>query len=219
VDTRTTGDKVDMRLVEQSWQWLHKPALPLELIETAGRICYKSESKIAPGTAEKFVKMILSLGHESVIEHVSATIKFVTNRGVTHELVRHRLCSFSQESTRYVRYDKDDITFIRPVWWDTMSAEAQKRWRAALENAETAYIKALENDFKPEEARELLPHALKTEIIVTANLREWRHMFKLRCSQAAHPQFRALMCDCLQGFAQEIPIVFDDLVNQYVNKT
>ncbi len=202
-----------MKIIDQSWEWIQKPVLPLEIIEQAGRTCYKSEKRITKGSAEKFIKMIVELGHEAVIEHVSASIRFITNRGVTHELVRHRLASYSQESTRYVRYS-GEIEFIKPVWWsDPNYSEAQKKnWLEALEQAEKAYLRALKLGDKPEQAREVLPHALKTEIVVTANLREWRHIFALRCSPKAHPQIRDLMLDCLKGFAKEIPVVFDDLL-------
>lgn len=201
-----------MKIIDQSWEWIQKPVLPLEIIEQAGRTCYKSEKRITKGSAEKFIKMIVELGHEAVIEHVSASTRFITNRGVTHELVRHRLASFSQESTRYVRYS-GEIEFIKPVWWsDPNYSEAQKKnWLEAMEFAEKAYLRALKLGDKPEQAREVLPHALKTEIVVTANLREWRHIFALRCSAKAHPQMRSLMLDCLKGFAREIPVVFDDL--------
>jgi thymidylate synthase (FAD) len=202
-----------MKIVEQSWEWLQKPNSPLEIIEKAGRTCYKSEHRITPGSAEKFVKMIVDLHHETVIEHVIASVRFITNRGVTHELVRHRLCSFSQESTRYVKYH-DDMEFIKPVWWDQANyPEVNKTiWREAMQVAEKAYRDALAAGDKPEQARELLPNSLKTEIVVTANLREWRHIFALRCSNKAHPQIRALLLNCLQGFNAEIPAVFADLI-------
>lgn len=202
-----------MKIIDQSWQWLQKPTNPLELIERTGRTCYKSEQRITPGSAEKFVKMLVELGHEAVIEHVHASVLFITNRGVTHELVRHRMASYAQESTRYVRYN-GGMEFIKPIWWNdaNYSQEQKDNWSNAMQLSEDLYHKALELGDKPEQARELLPHSLKTEIVVTANLREWRHIFKLRCSSKAHPQIRMLMLDCLRGFAQEIPIVFDDLM-------
>ena len=205
-----------MQIIDQSWEWLQKPSDMLQLIELAGRTCYKSEDRITEGSAEKFVKMIVKLGHDSVIEHVGASIRFITNRGVTHELVRHRIASYSQESTRYVRYS-GGMQFIRPVWWDESSyTEEQKQiWKDAMESAEKIYLNALEKGDKPEQAREILPHSLKTEIVVTANFREWRHIFTARCSKKAHPQIRALMLDCLYGFAKEIPVVFDDLVEKF----
>ena len=202
-----------MKIIEQSWEWLQQPVKPLEIIERAGRTCYKSEKRITSGSAEKFVQMILEMGHETVLEHASASVRFITNRGVTHELVRHRLASFSQESTRYVKYG-DEIECIKPVWWDDVNySKARKQiWIDAMESAEKAYHAALKAGDKPEQAREMLPHATKVEIVVTANFREWRHIFELRGSVKAHPQMRALIQDCLHGFAVEIPVVFADLL-------
>ena len=200
----------NMKIIEQSWEWLQKPEFPLELIEQAGRTCYKSEDKITNDSAKKFVLTILKSGHESVIEHVNASVKFITNRGVTHELVRHRLCAFSQESTRYVKYD-GDMEFIKPVWWETSDEAPKFEWERAMKNAEEAYLNLLRQGWRPEQAREVLPNSLKTEIVVSANMREWRHIFKLRTSKAAHPQIRELMLSCLKGFRKEIPVLFDDI--------
>lgn len=199
-----------MKVVEQSWAWVQKPVLPLEVIEQAGRTCYKSEEAITEDSAREFVEMILKRGHESVIEHVSASVRFITNRGVTHELVRHRLCAFSQESTRFVRYD-GTMEFIKPVWWDDWSPGMQACWTQSLETAEESYRKLLDAGARPEQAREVLPNSLKTEIVVTANIREWRHILKVRCSEAAHPQMRQLMRSCRTGFQSEFPVLFDDL--------
>ena len=199
-----------MKIVNQSWHWLQKPELPLEIIEMAGRTCYQSANKITPESAEKFVRMISERGHESVIEHVSASVKFITNRGVTHELVRHRLCSFSQESTRYVDYGRD-VTFIRPVWCKKMTEANCVAFGQMCAEAESAYQWLRTQGWRPEQAREVLPNSLRTEIVMTCNIREWMHIFKLRTSKAAHPQIRALMRDCLKGFQQEIPVLFDGL--------
>ncbi len=204
-----------MRIIDQSWEWLQKSAAPLEIIEKAGRTCYKSEEKISLGSAEKFSRMILNLGHETVIEHAFVSIKFITNRGVTHELVRHRLSSFSQESTRYVRYD-GNMEFIRPVWWDEWSDQERRTWEESMKNAETAYCSLIESGSRPEQAREVLPNSLKTEIVMTANLRELRHVLNLRCSKKAHPQIRALMLSLLKGAKEEIAVVFDDLHEKYL---
>lgn len=207
-----------MKVIKQSYEWMQLPQWPCRHIEYAGRTCYKSEDKMDKESAEKFVKMVLKRGHESVIEHVSASIKFITNRGVTHELVRHRLCAFSQESTRYVNYGGKEIEFIEPVWFegeDFQAIEAPRlamlRWIKSLEESELAYNQLLKYDWRPEQAREVLPNSLKTEIVVTANMREWRHIFRLRTSKAAHPQMRALMRDCLKGFQKKIPVLFDDI--------
>jgi thymidylate synthase (FAD) len=199
-----------MKIIDQSWEWRQKPVAPLETIETAGRTCYKSEDKITKESAERFVRMIIKRGHESVIEHISASVRFITNRGVTHELVRHRLCAFSQESTRYVRYD-GQMEFIRPVWWDEWPDHLQNVWIAQMESAEASYQKLLKEGTKPQLAREILPNSLKTEIVTTANLREWRHIFRVRTSNASHPQIRELMRSCLAGFKESIPVLFDDI--------
>lgn len=205
-----------MHIINQYWEWLQKPVNPLQIIERAGRTCYKSEHRITETSALQFAKHVVELKHEAVIEHASATVRFVTNRGVTHELVRHRLCSFCQESTRYVKYD--DVEFVRPVWWNDASYTDEQRqiWQDAMENAAKFYAAAIQAGDKAEQAREILPNAVKTEIIVTSNLREWRHIFELRCSRYAHPQIRALLLDCLlNGFAKEVPIIFDDLAACY----
>ncbi len=204
-----------MRVIEQSWEWLHKPLHALETMELAGRVCYKSEGRIGDGSAAKFVKLILDRGHGAIIEHVSASVRFITNRGISHELVRHRLASYAQESTRYVRY-RDQVTFIRPVWWPEYSESQRKHWELSMQQAEAAYATALTLGDRPEQARDFLPHAVKTEVIVTANLREWRHIFKLRCAVTSHPQMVNLMQSCLRGFVQEIPVVFDDLGREFL---
>lgn len=207
-----------MKIIDQSWEWVQKPVLPLETIEKAGRTCYKSEDRITKDSSNQFAKMVLSRGHESVIEHVNASVKFITNRGVTHELVRHRLASFSQESTRYVKYD-GDMEFIEPVWGnfsddhlaDVGLDSPENYWVMSMEQAEGRYRILLDKGWRPEQAREVLPNSLKAEIITTANLREWRHIFKLRTSKKSHPQIRALMISCLEGFKSEIPVIFDDI--------
>ena len=205
-----------MKLVEQKWEWVHKPVEVNQLIELAGRTCYKSEERISDGSADKFVSMILSRGHETVIEHVSASVRFITNRGVSHELVRHRLASYSQESTRYVRYN-DQISFIKPVWWQEYSELQRQHWEMAMQQSADAYLTALANGDRPEQARDLLTHAVKTEVVVTANFREWRHIFALRCSKHAHPQMVALMKDCLAGFAIAFPLIFTDLATKFLS--
>jgi thymidylate synthase (FAD) len=203
-------------LINQSWEWAQKPQNVLQLIEAAGRTCYKSEVKITAESAESFVRMILKNRHHSVVEHVSASVKIISNRGVTHELVRHRLASYSQESTRYVNYG-GKMEFILPVWLDMTKDETgnygYEAWAfvQALNNCADTYRDLLNIGWRPEQAREVLPNALKTEIIMTANLREWRHVFSERCSKRAHPQMRALMLSMLAGFKEAIPVVFEDL--------
>jgi len=198
-----------LKLIDQSWEWVDEPRNVLVRIMRAGATCYKSE----PQHPERFVRMLMNKGHESVIEHVSASVRIITNRGVTHELVRHRLASFSQESTRYCNYGGKEMEFIRPVWWNSMPEDGlgQKIFIEACEEDEYHYKQFIGCGWRPEQAREVLPNALKTEIVMTANLREWRHVFKLRTSKAAHPQMRALMLDLLSDFKEAIPVIFEDI--------
>lgn len=186
----------------------------LNKIERCGRVCYKSEGKIEEGSAEKFVAGIIKRGHEAVLEHASVTVKFVVDRGVSHEIVRHRIASYCQESTRYCNYSKDDfgseITCIIPHYLDYKS-EGWETWKAAMKSCEDAYFKLLDIGHTAQEARAVLPNSLKTEVVMTANLREWRTFFKLRCANAAHPQMREVTRPLLENFKNLIPVVFDDI--------
>ena len=210
-----------MKVIEPSYEILEYPGNGLDIsnyalhqIEQAGRVCYKSEGRVTGESAPGFVKNILERGHESVIEHASMTVKFVCDRGVSHELVRHRLCAFSMESTRYCNYSKGkfggELTFIKPLFWDERTAKFE-HWLQTMDALERTYLKLIELGAKPEEARSVLPNSLKTEIVVTANLREWRHIFKLRTSLKAHPQMRQLVRPLLRELKKLIPIVFDDI--------
>lgn len=186
----------------------------LKAIEQAGRVCYKSEDKITESSAEKFVANIIKRGHEAVIEHQSITVKFVVDRGVSHEIVRHRVASYCQESTRYCNYSKDgfgnEITVIEPCFLQR-GTEKFSLWRSACECSEETYFLLLNEGATPQEARSVLPNSLKTELFMTANLREWRHFFKLRCSPAAHPQMREVAIPLLREFQKQIPVIFDDI--------
>lgn len=186
----------------------------LKRIEQCGRVCYKSEDKIAEESAEKFIQNIIKRGHESVLEHCSFTLKFTCDRGVSHEIVRHRIASFSQESTRYCNYSNDsfgnEITVIEPCYLKDKSQAVKDTWKTACEEAEKFYFALLHN-CSPQEARAVLPNSLKTEVVMTANLREWRHFFKLRCSPAAHPQMREVAIKALNMCKDKIPIIFDDI--------
>lgn len=192
----------------------------LKHLELCGRVCYKSEEKISDGTAEKFIASIVKQGHEAVIEHCNVTVKFVCDRGISHEIVRHRLASYCQESTRYCNYSKDgfggEITVILPCFFDTGMGSASnsllyEEWKTACERAERSYFKLLDMGATPQQARSVLPNSLKTEVVMTANLREWRHFLKLRCSKAAHPQMREVACVLLKEFQNRIPVLFDDI--------
>ena len=186
----------------------------LQHIERCGRVCYKSEDKITDTSAQTFVGSIIKRGHEAVLEHASVTVKFVVDRGVSHEIVRHRLAAYCQESTRYCNYAKgqfaNQITVIKPCYLNENSP-GYKFWETSCRQTESAYLNMLDAGHTPQEARAVLPNSLKTEVVMTANLREWRHFFKLRCSPAAHPQMREIACALLVEFKRLIPGVFDDI--------
>lgn len=185
----------------------------LKKIEKIGRVCYKSENLITEDSSIKFIKMLIERGHESVLEHSSVCVRVICDRGVSHEIVRHRIASYSQESTRYCNYAKgkfnNQLTFIRPNFWN----EDNKFdvWKKSLEIIEKNYLELIELGATPQEARSILPNSLKTEIVMTMNLREWRHFFKLRTSQAAHPQMRQVANMILDELNNRIPIVFSDI--------
>lgn len=186
----------------------------LKKIEKIGRVCYKSENNINNESAQKFIKNIIKRGHESVIEHVSISVRIVCDRGVTHEIVRHRLASYSQESTRYCNYFNEkfgrELTFIKPCFWNE-EHENYKIWEKTMINIEKEYITLINNGAVPQEARSILPNSIKTEIVMTMNLREWRHFLKLRTSSAAHPQMQEVANLILEEFKNNIPVIFDDI--------
>ena len=186
----------------------------LKRIEKAGRTCYKSEDRITEESAENFVRMLIERGHESVLEHESITVRFVCDRGISHEIVRHRLASYSQESTRYCNYGNDrfgsELTFIKPCFFKEKKG-AYCSWYNSMDFAECAYFDMLDDGCTPQEARSVLPSSIKTEVVMTANLREWRHFLKLRTAKAAHPQMRELTVPLLKELQAWIPVVFDDI--------
>ena len=203
-----------MRIVQQAVKLECATADPQEVIEQAGRTCYRSEEKAGEGTAGPFCRMLIARGHCSVLEHATATFRIVCDRGVSHELVRHRLASYSQESTRFCNYSKEqfgrEITVIRPVFFvpDTTNYNI---WAKACWIAERNYFDLLDIGATPQEARAVLPNSLKTEIVMTANLREWHHVLKLRTSKAAHPQMRQVMVPLLAEFKRGLAPIFDDI--------
>lgn len=225
-----------MKLIKPSYEIISKIDTDyiLQLIEVAGRTCYKSEDKITATSAKDFIKMILGRHHESVIEHGSMSVRFIIDRGVSHELVRHRLASFSQESTRFVNYSKGkfdgQITFIAPLWIDFESIKNVANYKDLdndenrhlvgdiyayldlLLHSEEAYNDLIARGWQPQQARSVLPNSLKTEIVVTANFREWRTIFMQRCAPAAHPQMREVTLPLLAEVKQLLPIIFDDII-------
>lgn len=188
----------------------------LRLIEKAGRVCYKSEDKIEEGSAEKFIKGIISRGHEAVLEHGTITVRVICDRGVSHEIVRHRLAAYCQESTRYCNYSGEkfgnEITCIIPAQLiGHEEHEDFKKWAAMMSVSESDYMRLLSEGWTPQEARAVLPNSLKTEIFITYNIREWRHFFKLRCSKRAHPDMRVVANMLLDMFKHNYPLFFEDI--------
>ena len=202
----------------------------LKHIEVVGRTCYKSEDKITPDSSKKFVADLIKHGHHAMIEHFNISVKFICDRGVSHEIVRHRIASYAQESTRYVNYSKgkfgSEITVIIPNWfqydistyenaiaysnWEHIKS-AEKQWIDVMLNAEKAYLNLIEIGWIAQEARSVLPNSLKTEIVVTMNLRELRHFFSLRTAKVAHPQMREVAIMLLEELKGKIPVIFDDI--------
>lgn len=213
-----------MRIVEAHYEfilpypdWKTAHDTILRMIEKAGRTCYKSEDKITHESASKFVRNIVKHGHEAMLEHANMTVRFVVDRGVSHELVRHRVASFAQESTRYCNYSQDkfgkEITFIKPLFLKEGS-KAYKDWESACSNVESCYMLMLDDGCTPEEARCVLPNSLKTEVVMTANMREWRHFFRLRAlgeTGKPHPQMQEVALPLLHDLQKYLPEIFDDL--------
>lgn len=194
----------------------------LQLIEKIGRTCYKSEDKITEDSYKKMIKKFIDSGHHAMIEHYSISIKVICDRGVTHEIVRHRIASYAQESTRYCNYASgkfgNEITVIDPCFWKEINYGSNKAkqniWQQAIKYAENSYLKLIELGATPQEARSVLPNSLKTEIVMTMNLREWRHFLTLRTSKAAHPQMREVANMILLEFKSKLPVVFEDIIHE-----
>lgn len=234
-----------MRLMQPAFKILDANNV-LSNIERGGRICYKSEDKMGPGSDVALVEKLMNFKHESVLEHGVITIQFIMDRGVSHEQVRHRHTSPSQESTRYCNYSKDkfanEISVINPFFFSP-TAEVQQIdvpgieddglgtlvtvpgivmllnefdvWFIACLYAEWAY-NTLTKDFgrSAQEARSVLPNSLKTEIQITANVREWRHILALRTHRDAHPQIRQIMVPLAKSLAKRWPCLFDEYANE-----
>ena len=205
-----------MRIINPSFEIINRPNghEVLRHLELCGRVCYKSEDAISDESAERLIRMMLERGHESPIEHFSVSVRIICDRGVSHEWVRHRIASFSQESTRYCNYQKSkfgsELTFIRPYFAEEGS-KLFDIWKSSMQQAETAYFEMLNCGAKPEDARSVLPNSLKTEFICTMNLREWRHFLRLRCAPAAHPVMREISIPLLHEFQKMVPVLFDGL--------
>lgn len=206
-----------MKIIEPSFEILNVKSKEdgdnlLKIIELAGRTCYKSEDKITADSSKIFAQNILKSGHESVIEHVNISVRIICDRGVSHEIVRHRMASYSQESTRYCNYCKDkfnnEISVIRPP---AMEAHQATAWFLAMEYAEKAYFEMIKWGASAQIARSVLPNSLKTELVMTANPRSWRNFFRLRTSIKAHPQIREIAVPMLIKFKEYMPALFGDI--------
>ena len=203
-----------MKIIKPSFEILDCPDgnSILKKIEKIGRICYKSEDRITETSATPFIKTLLSLQHESVLEHQNITVIITCDRGVSHELVRHRIASYTQASTRYCNYSNDkfgnEITVIKPLFWEETDP-SYSLWKSANEYLERVYMEMLQNKCKPEEARSILPNSLATEIVITTNLRQWRHILKLRTSNKAHSQMREVMIPLLNELKKLVPVIFN----------
>lgn len=209
-----------MKVIQASYEILTDLSDPintiLKPIETAGRVCYKSENNITGDSCITFCKNILGRGHEAVIEHSQLSVRFTVDRAIANELVRHRIASYCQESTRYVNYSKEKFgNEIKVIGPDEdilpMGSDNYNFWWSACKSAEESYMAMLSNGVKPEIARNVLPLSTATEIIMTANIREWRSVMKLRTSARAHPQMRSIMRSLLDELKQKIPVLFDDI--------
>jgi thymidylate synthase (FAD) len=207
-----------MKIVSQSYEILTPISdggiKELQDIERVARTCYKSEDNIVPdgSSALKLVKRLQESKHEAMLEHSFLSVKFITDRGISHEIVRHRLFSYAQESQRYCNYSKDkfdkNITFIKPPFFEKGTDEYIV-WADACYHAEKAYFAMLSFGATPQEARSVLPNSTKTEIVVSGNYREWAHFFRLRTAPDAHPQMVALMQPLKEELQSKIPIIFD----------
>lgn len=211
-----------MKIIDPSYEILTPiTGDELKAIELAGRTCYKSENNITEDSAKEFVKKMIKNGHEAMLEHSSLSVKFICDRGVSHELVRHRLASFAQESTRFCNYSEDkfgnELTFIRPSFFKEDSIQMAV-WEDAMLKCEDAYLGLINNLVSPQQARSVLPNSIKTEVIMTANYREWRHFLFLRAAGTTgkpHPQMEELAVPLLKDLAKLLPEVFGDVYNKW----
>jgi thymidylate synthase (FAD) len=207
-----------MKIIEQSYEILTDLSNPIQLlknIEIAGRTCYKSEDKITDDSCRQFCQMLIHNGHTAMFEHSSISVRFITNRAIANEIVRHRHCAFAQVSTRYCNFSKgkfgNEIQVIKPCELEENS-EQFERWYNSCQHAEDSYMYLVNNGVRAENARDVLPLCLATELVVTASIREWRSIFILRTTNFAHPQVRELMRSLLKEFQEKVPILFDDIV-------
>lgn len=199
----------------------------LKKIEWCGRISHRSEEAQTDDSWERFIKtVVLGHGDWSIVEHSSVTCDFLVDRGITHEIVRHRLFSYTQESTRFVNYEKKmPAAFIEPPGLtdecerapngEQVTLSSRQHWRHTISTAEGQYRSLIESGLPPQIARSVFPNALASRIIITGNLRNWRHFFIMRTTKEAHPQMRQVTIPLLQEFKEKIPILFDDIEPEF----
>ena len=210
-----------MRVVKPEWRIVAlteaDPTRLMKHLEAMGRICYQSGDLANETSYEQFLRNIIKRGHEAVLEHASVTAVVICDRGVSHEIVRHRIASYCQESTRYCNYSKgkfgEEITVIEPLFFEPGSYNYQI-WERACDQAESAYFDLLIRGATPQEARSVLPNSLKTQIAITMNMREWRHFFRLRCAPAAHPQMIEVAKLGLIEMYDYFPCLFEDVYQE-----
>lgn len=206
----------EMKIVKPSVTLGWVTGASAEVIEAAGRTAYKSEDQMTPESAGAFIRNLVKRTHDSVLEHACASMRIICDRGVSHEIVRHRLFSYTQESTRYCNYSQSkyggEITVIEPPG---LTDKQKFWWQVGVRDAVVAYLSLLTLGVTPQIARSVLPTCLKTEIVMTGNFRNWRHFLKLRMAPNAHPQIREIafmVHDILMGVA---PVVFEDLKREW----
>lgn len=204
-----------MKIIQPSVKLLWITPDPEKQIELAGRTCYKSEDKITPTSAGTFCQKMVNSGHHAMLEHACASFRIITDRGISHEIVRHRLASYAQESTRYCNYGSEkfdrECSFIQPP---NLTDPQYIRWEGACHRAEDHYNLMLEDGLSPQIARSVLPTSLKTELVMTANFREFRHFIALRSSLAAHPQIRPIATEIWRILMSYAPNTFKDLLDE-----
>jgi len=192
----------------------------IKFLERSGRTCYKSEDRITPDSAEKFIKMIIKRKHESVLEHVNLSVLFIGSRAFSHQLVRHRIgVAYSQESMRFCNYNKNEELEVICPSSIKYHKEAFKTWKYMMETDYRCYRSMIEEGIKPEDARFVLPNGVKTEVFTTMNIRQWRHVFYDRAlNPHAQWEIKELMQDVLKTFYKKYPVLFEDLYKELINE-
>ena len=185
----------------------------MKRIERACRTCYRSEGKITEDSYKKLLTNCITRGHESVLEHEKVTVRIYSDVGSYKDLTRHRFASFSVESTRYCSYDKDkygnEISFIDPVYIE--DEKVYEVWKKTMQDIENSYLEMKKLGATTDMCRNILPHSTAAEYTMTANIREWKHIFELRANNHVHPAIRQVMIPLLKYFKEQMPDIFGDI--------